>query len=155
MCMTSSDHVRRCYMRWASARGMNNMALRAIFRSTVVVKLLCLVWFHQDVRCVWMRSYTVARNTATVCRTYRHSRNEQCDSMDQKLFDNINMLANQDHLLSALLPPPSQNYNLSTRPYSQELPQHTRCLIDYHFITRILYKNTTRLLYLLLTFLWQ
>jgi hypothetical protein len=93
------DVIRSCAqilyaLRVLRARGTNNTALQAIFRPTVIAKLLIL--------------------------------EEQFDSMNQKLFGNI--LANQDHLLSNLLPPPSvasQNYSLRPPPHSQELPQHT------------------------------
>jgi hypothetical protein len=96
----------------------------------------CLVWFHQDARpsaCGYILTPKQEMRHGLDLPTF----DELCDSVDQKLFDNI--LANQDHLLSSLLPPPSiasQNYNLRTRPHSQEHPT------DSNFITRILYKNT-------------
>jgi hypothetical protein len=134
-------------LRVLRARGMNNMALQAIFRSTVVAKLLyaASAWSgfikmpdRQRVDAFLRRS-----KKCGYCPPDLPTFDELCDSVDQKLFDDI--LANQDHLLSSLLPPPSiasQNYNLRTRPHSQELPQRTGHLTDSNFITRILYKNT-------------
>jgi Reverse transcriptase (RNA-dependent DNA polymerase) len=134
-------------LRVLRARGMNNTALQAIFRSTVVAKL-CMqpVLGPVTSRCptvsVWMRSSRRSKKCG-YCPPDLPTFDEQCDSVDQKLFDNI--LANQYHLLSSLLPPPSiasHNYYLRPRPHSQELPQHTGHLTDSNFITRILYKNT-------------
>ena len=103
----------------------------------------CLVWFHQDADRQRMDAFLRRSKKCGYCPPDLSTFDELCDSVDQKLFDDI--LANQDHLLSSLLPPPSiasQNYNLRTRPHSQELPQRTGQLTDSNFITRILYKNT-------------
>jgi hypothetical protein len=128
-------------LRVLRARGMNNMPLQAIFQSTVVAKLLyaAIAWSgfikmpdRQRVDAFLRRS-----KKCDYCPSDLPTFDKLCDSVDQKLFDNI--LANLDHLLSSLHPPPSiasQNYNLCTRPHSQE---H---LTDSNFITRILYKNT-------------
>ena len=149
MFMTSSDHVRRYYyaLRVLRSRGMNNTALQAIFRSTVVAKLLyaASAWsgFIKMTDRQRVDAFLRRSKKCGYCSPDLPTFQQQCDSMDQKLFNNI--IANQDHLLSSLLPPPSiasQNYNLRPRPHSQELPQHTGRLTDSNFITRILYKNS-------------
>jgi hypothetical protein len=129
------------------ARGMNNMALQAIFRSTVVAKILyaASAWsgFIKMPDRQYVDVFLRRSKKCGYCPPDLPTFDEQCDSVDQKLFDDI--LANQDHLLSGLLPPPSiasQNYNLRTRPHSQDLPQRTGHLTDSNFITRILYKRT-------------
>jgi hypothetical protein len=132
-------------LRVLRTRGMNNRALQVIFRSTVVAKLLCAAsgWsgFIKMPDPQRVDAFLSQSKKCGYCPPDLPTFDEQCDSVDQKLFDNI---ANQDHLLSNLLPPPSiasQNYNLRPRPHSQELPQHAGHLTDSNFITRILYKN--------------
>jgi hypothetical protein len=80
---------------------MNSTALQAIFRSTVVAKLMYAA-------SAWSGLIKMA-NRQRVDAFLRRSKNcgycppdlptfeEQCDSVDKKLFDNI--LAKQDHLL--------------------------------------------------------
>jgi hypothetical protein len=99
------------------ARGMNNMALQAILRSTVVAKLMyaASAWSGlikmtdgQRVDAFLQRS-----KKCGYCPLDLPTFDEQCDSVDQKLFDNI-ILANQKHLLSNLIPALSiakQNYD--------------------------------------------
>jgi len=65
-----------------------------------------------------------------------------CSSADEELFNKI--VTNSNHILHALLPPPSyasQNYNLRHRTYSLQLPDHPTYLSDCNFITRMMYKN--------------
>ena len=78
-------------------RGMNNKALQAVFRSTVVAKLLyaasarsCFIKMTD-----WQRVDACLRRSKKCgyCSPDLPTFEEQCDSMDQKLFDNI--LANQ------------------------------------------------------------
>ena len=55
----------------------------------------------------------------------------------------MDIICNNNHLLFNLLPPPStpsQNYNLRTRTYSQQLPQRTGHLTDWFFFTRMLFR---------------
>jgi len=66
-----------------------------------------------------------------------------CDEADDELFNKAVRLSN--HLLHALLPPPSsasQRYNLRNRTHLLQLPDHTTHLSDKNFITHMLYKNT-------------
>lgn len=65
-----------------------------------------------------------------------------CSSADEELFNKI--VTNSNHILHALLPPPShasQKYNLRHRTYSLQLPDHPTYLSDCNFITRMMYKN--------------
>ena len=68
---------------------------------------------------------------------------ELCDNTaDDELFKAVRLL---NHLLHALLPPPSaasQRYNLRHRAHSLQLPQHSTQLSDFNFLTCMLYKNT-------------
>jgi hypothetical protein len=90
---------------------MNNMALQAIFRSTVVAKLLyaASAWSGFIKMPDRQRVDTFLRRSKKCgyCPPDLPTFDERCDSVDQKLFDNI--LENQDHLLSNLLPPPTFN----------------------------------------------
>jgi len=59
---------------------------------------------------------------------------------------------NNNHLLFNLLPPAStssQNYNLQTRPHSQQLPQQTGHLTDSNFFTRMLLLTFTALIFII------
>jgi hypothetical protein len=129
------------------ARGINNTALQAIFRSTAIAKLLYAArgWsgFIKMPDRPRVDAFLYRSKKCGHCPPNLTTVDEKCDSVDQKMFDNIP--ANQDHLLSIVLPPPaiaSQNSNRRPRPHSQEQPQLTGYLTDSNFITRILYKKS-------------
>jgi hypothetical protein len=91
---------------------MNNAALQPIFQPTVIAKKLYAAnaWSgfikmpdRQHVDAFLRRS-----KKCGYCPPDLSTFDELCDSEDQKLFDNI--LANQDHLLSGLLPPPFNSF---------------------------------------------
>ena len=65
-----------------------------------------------------------------------------CSSADNELFNKI--VTNSNHILHALLPPPSnasQHYSLRQRTHSLQLPAHPTHLSYCNFITRMMYKN--------------
>jgi len=66
-----------------------------------------------------------------------------CDTTDDELFNNV--VRQSNHVLHALLPPPSsasQRYNLRHGAHTLQLPEHSTLLFDSNFLTRMLYKNT-------------
>ena len=72
-----------------------------------------------------------------------HTFEDLCDSADDELFTNIRTSSN--HILHALLPPPStasQNYGLRQRVHSLQLPERSTRLSDCNFLMRMLYKNS-------------
>jgi hypothetical protein len=96
-------------VRVSCARGMNNTALQAIFGSTVVAKLqlyaasfitCSLVSSRRPIDRQRAEAFLRRSKKCSYCLSALPTFEEQCDSVDQKLFDNI--LANQDHLLSNL-----------------------------------------------------
>jgi len=78
----------------------------------------------------------VRSKTYGFCPSELPSFQEQTDTKALQLFDQIQR--NNNHLLFNLLPPPSTsslNYNLRTRPHSQQLRQRTGHLNDYNLFT--------------------
>ena len=66
-----------------------------------------------------------------------------CNSADDELF--IKIRTSSNHILHALLPPPStasQNYGLRQRVHSLQLPERSTHLSDSNFLMRMLYKNS-------------
>ena len=73
------------------------------------------------------------------CQTFENL----CNSADEELFIKIRTFSN--HILHALLPPPStasQNYSLRHRQHSFLLPERSSHLSDCNFFMRMLYKNS-------------
>ena len=69
-----------------------------------------------------------------------HTFEDLCNSADDELFTKIRTSSN--HILHALLPPPSQNYGLRQRVHSLQLPERSTHLSDCNFLMRMLYKNS-------------
>jgi hypothetical protein len=116
MFMTSSSAQSICALRVLRARGMNNTALQVIFPSTVIAKLMyaASAWSGFINMTERQRVHTfLCQSKNCGCQLDLRTFEEHCDSVDQKLFDNL--LTNQDRLLSNLLPLPSiasHNYYL-------------------------------------------
>jgi hypothetical protein len=129
-CLSASDHVcdiiTRCAqtlfaLRVLRTHGMGDPALQTVYQSVVVARVMYASssW--------WGFTNAVDR--------------QRVDAF-QQLFDKI--LANPNHLLRNLPPPPtvaSQNYNLRSRSHDRQLPPHTGRLTDSNFLTRLLYND--------------
>ena len=142
-------------LRVLRSRGMNNAALQAVFRSTVVAKLLyaASAWSgfikmsdRQRVDAFLRRS-----KKCGYCSPYLPSFQQQCDSMGQKLFNNI--IANQEHLLLNLLPPPSIIIISAPDHIAKNYLNTLDASLTQTSLPESYIKTRTRLLYLLLIFL--
>ena len=147
MFVVSSPTARNLYaLRVLCAHGMSYSALQTIFRSVIVAKLLCAssAWWgftnatdRQRVNAFLRRSIRCGLYSSDLLPF-----EEQCQAADEQLFDKI--LADNNHLLLNLLPPPtvaSQNYNLRPRAHTRQLILHSGQLIDCNFLTLVLYSN--------------
>ena len=153
--LSASDHVRGVIansaqtlyaLRVLRAHGMCYSALQIIFRSVIVAKLLYAssAWWgftnatdRQRVNAFLRRSIRCG-----LCPPDLLPFEEQCQAADEQLFDKI--LADNNHLLHNLLPPPtvaSQNYNLRPRVHNRQLILHSGHLTDCNFSTHVLYLN--------------
>jgi hypothetical protein len=153
--LSASDHVRdviaRCAqtiyaLRVLRTHGVGDPALHTVYHSVVVSRVMYAssAWWgftnavdRQRVDAFYRRGIR-----SGYCSSDLPSFSEMCEAADQQLFDRI--LANPNHMLHNLLPPPtvaSQNYNFRPRSHDRQLPPHTGRLTDSNFLTRLLYKE--------------
>ena len=153
--LSASDHVRdvitRCAqtlyaLRVLRTHGMGDPALHTVYQSVVVSRVMYAssAWWgltnavdRQRVDAFFRRSIR-----SGYCSSDLPSFGEMCEAADQQLFEKV--LANPNHMLHNLLPPPtvaSQNYNLRPRSHDRQLPPHTGRLTDSNFLTRLLYNE--------------
>ena len=70
-----------------------------------------------------------------------------CAEADEHLFSKV--ASNSRHQLHALLPPPRDNhYDLIESTHNFTLPTRSSALLDYNFITGMLYKNLNYSIYM-------
>jgi len=133
-------------LRVLRTHGMCDAALRAIYRSVVVAKLLYAssAWsgFIKATDRQRVEAFLGRSKRCGYCPPDLPSFEELLKTSDQQLFHKIQL--NQQHLLYSLLPPPSlasQNYNIRPRAHKRQLPSHTGHLTDCNFITRMLFTD--------------
>jgi len=153
--LSASDHVRDVIssctqtlyaLRVLRTHGMCDAALRAIYRSVVVAKLLYAssAWsgFIKATDRQRVEAFLGRSKRCGYCPPDLPSFEELLKTSDQQLFDKIQL--NQQHLLYSLLPPPSlasQNYNIRPRAHKRQLPSHTGHITDCNFTTRMLFTD--------------
>jgi len=129
------------------AHGMCDSALRIIYRSVIIAKLLYAssAWWGFASAMDKQRINAFLRRglRSGLCPMDVSTFEELIDSQDEQLFDAI--LANQNHVLHQLLPPlsnASQRYILRPRAHNRQLPDYSSYLCQFNFINRLLYKNS-------------
>jgi hypothetical protein len=153
--LSASNHVRdvitRCAqtlyaLRVLRTHGIEDSALHTVYQSVAVARVMYAssAWWgltnavdRQRVDAFFRRSIR-----SGYCSSDLPSFGVMCEQADQQLFEKI--LANPNHMLYSLLPPPtvaSQNYNLRPRTHDRQLPPHTGRLTDSNFLTRLLYNE--------------
>jgi len=136
-------------LRVLRSRGLSDTALRHVYRSTVIARLMYAA-------SVWRGFASTSDRQRINSLIDRARRNGYCasdlpsfelelcdDDVDYELFNKAVRMP-YSHVLHYLLPPlsnASQKYNLRKRTHVLQLPEHTTLLSDKNFITGMLYKN--------------
>jgi len=129
------------------SNGMAVTALQQVFQS-IVISRLTSTWWGITTSADGQRIEAILRRAVradlwpSAATSDPPTFGDLCSSADDELFNKI--VTNSNHILHALLPPPSnasQHYSLRQRTHSLQLPAHPTHLSDCNFITRMMYKN--------------
>ena len=129
------------------AQGLNSIALRNIYRSVVLAKIMYAVsaWYGYTTQADRQRidSLFTKGKRSGFCPPDLPTFAELSHDADNKLFAAV--LNNSAHVLYRLLPPKStalQLYNLRPRVHDRQLPLKLNRLSDFNFIHRMLYLDS-------------
>ena len=153
--LSASDHLRQVISESAQSlyalrvlrhHGMTEAGLHAVFRAVVVSRLTYAspAWRGFSTVTDRQRADAFLRRSKRCgfCPPDLPEFDELLEERDDELFNKI--MNNNNHTLHQLLPAQStasQHYQLRQRTHDRQLPAHQGHLIDFNFITRLLYKD--------------